>query len=126
MPIDRRTRSAGQSVPSPSTLARCSARLSTDPSEVARLNTRRLAVNVFAAANYDSLSQEMAQGGGEHLASLAELMGIRDENRAEFYALAQVQYASLVQSGDRTPAAMLKVLHRGMETHPTFARLSSN
>ncbi len=83
-------------------------------------------VNVFAAANYDSLSQEMAQGGGEHLASLAELMGIRDENRAEFYALAQVQYASLVQSGDRTPAAMLKVLHSGMETHPTFARLTSN
>ena len=68
----------------------------------------------------------MAQGGGEHLASLAELMGIRDENRAEFYALAQVQYASLVQSGDRTLAAMLKVLHSGMETHPTFARLTSN
>jgi hypothetical protein len=83
-------------------------------------------VNVFAAANYDTLSQEMAQGGGEHLASLAELMGIRDENRAEFFALAQVQYASLVQSGDRTPAAMLKVLHSGMETHPTFARLTSN
>src|ERR671918_3036428 len=35
--------------------------------------------SVFAAANYDSLSQEMAQGGGEHLASLAELMGIPQE-----------------------------------------------
>src|SRR5947207_838782 len=51
MPIDRRTRSAGHSVPGPSTLARCSARLSTDPSEVARLNTRRLAVNAFAAVS---------------------------------------------------------------------------
>ena len=83
-------------------------------------------VNVFAAANYDTLSQEMARGGGEHLASLAELMGIREENRAEFFALAQVQYASLVQSGDRTPATMLTVLHRGMETHPNFATLTAH
>jgi len=83
-------------------------------------------VNVFAAANYDTLSQEMAQGGGEHLASLAELMGIPEENRAEFFALAQVQYASLVQSGDRTPVAMLTVLHRGMETHPNFATLTAH
>src|SRR6266581_2907538 len=35
-------------------------------------------VNVFTTANYDNLSQEMAQGGSEHLASLTELMGIRD------------------------------------------------
>ena len=48
-PIDRRTRSAGHSVPGPSTLARCSARLSTDPSDVARLKTRSLAVKDFAA-----------------------------------------------------------------------------
>lgn len=75
-------------------------------------------VNVFAAANYENLSQEMAQGGGEHLASLAELMGIPEEHRSEFFALAQAQYASLIQSGDTTPAAMLKTLHSGMATHP--------
>src|SRR6266567_8649872 len=50
-PIDRRTRSAGHCVPGPSTLARCSARLSTEPSEVARLNTRNLAVKAFAASS---------------------------------------------------------------------------
>src|SRR5919109_1769780 len=64
-------------------------------------------LNVFAAANYDSLSQEMAQGGGEHLASLAELMGIPQEQHSEFFALAQAQYASLIQSGERSPDAML-------------------
>jgi hypothetical protein len=80
-------------------------------------------VNVFAAANYDSLSQEMARGGGEHLASLAELMGIPDESRPEFYALAQAQYVSLVQSGDTTPAALIQILQSGMETHPSFTKL---
>ena len=33
-------------------------------------------VNVFTALNFDNLSQEMAQGQGEHLTSLATLMGI--------------------------------------------------
>jgi hypothetical protein len=82
--------------------------------------------SVFAAANYDSLSQEMAQGGGEHLASLAELMGIPQEQRAEFFTLAQVQYPSLIQSGDRTPDGMIKTLHSAMATHPDFVKLTSH
>jgi hypothetical protein len=83
-------------------------------------------VNVFAAANYESLSQEMARGGGEHLASLAELMGVAEESRPEFFALAQTQYASLVASGDTTPAAMIETLQSGMESHPSFAKVSLN
>jgi hypothetical protein len=81
-------------------------------------------VSVFAAANYDSLSQEMARGGGEHLASLAELMGVPEQNRSEFFALAQAQYATLVASGDPTPAAMVKTLQRGMENHPSLVKIS--
>ena len=83
-------------------------------------------VNVFAAANYDNLSQEMARGGGEHLASLASLMGVPEENRPEFFAMAQGQYGHLIASGDATPTAMIKVLQTGMETHPNFARLISH
>jgi hypothetical protein len=69
---------------------------------------------IFAAANYESLSQEMAQGGGEHLASLAELMGVPEESRPEFYALAQTRYASLVASGNTTPAALVQTLQGGI------------
>jgi hypothetical protein len=82
--------------------------------------------SVFAAANYESLSQEMARGGGEHLASLGELMGVPEKNRPEFFALAQTQYASLVESGDSTPAAMIHTLQSGMEAHPSFAKLTLN
>jgi hypothetical protein len=79
-------------------------------------------VNVFAAANYNSLSQEMARGGGEHLASLAELMGVPEESRPAFFALAQAQYATLVESGNTTPAALIQTLQNGMETQPTFVK----
>jgi hypothetical protein len=81
-------------------------------------------VNIFAAANYDSLSQEMARGGGEHLASLAELMGIPDESRPAFYALAQARYVALIESGNTTPAALIQTLQSGMETDPSFAKTS--
>jgi hypothetical protein len=67
----------------------------------------------------------MARGGGEHLASLAELMGVPQENRPEFFALAQTQYASLLASGDNTPAAMVETLQSGMKTHPNLINASS-
>jgi hypothetical protein len=82
--------------------------------------------NVFAAANYDTLAQEMAQGGGEHLTSLAELMGIPAENRPAFFAVAQVQYANLVESGDRSPAAMIQTLQNGIQAHPNLAKAVSH
>lgn len=83
-------------------------------------------VSVFTAANYDSLSQEMAQGGGEHLASLAELLGVPADNRASFFAVAQSQYPKLVQAGDTSPAAMIAILQTGMQADPTLVKLISH
>jgi hypothetical protein len=79
--------------------------------------------NVFAAANYDTLAQDMARGGGEHLASLAELMGVPAENRSEFFAVAQVQYSGLVQTGDKTSAGMIESLHNGIQAHPGLSKV---
>ena len=40
---------------------------------------------VFASLNFEALSAEMAQGQGEHLASLASLMGVPAENQPAFF-----------------------------------------
>ena len=40
---------------------------------------------VFASLNFDALSAEMAQGRGEHLASLATLMGVPEERHPVFH-----------------------------------------
>jgi len=79
-------------------------------------------VTVFASANFDNLSQDMARGGGEYLVSLAELLNIPQENRADFYSLAQTQYRGMIQSGKNTPAAMLASLDNGISSHPTLAK----
>ena len=77
---------------------------------------------LFANLNFDNLSQEMAQGGGEHLASLATLLGVPEERHPAFFAMTQEKYATLVQSGETTPAAMLKALHEAMAEHPVLAQ----
>jgi len=83
-------------------------------------------VTMFAEINFENLSQEMAQGRGEHIASLATLLGVPAEHHAEFFAMTQERYTSLIQSGETTPVAMLKALNAAMAGHPTLAQLSTN
>lgn len=82
-------------------------------------------VQQFAALNYENLSQEMAQGHGEHVASLATLMGVPHEHKDAFFALTQEKYLSLVKLGDDAPAAMVKTLRDEMAVHPVLANLST-
>lgn len=53
------------------------------------------ATEIFVASNMDQLSTEVAQGGGEYLNVLADLMGIADEDRAAFHIVAQQNYDAL-------------------------------
>ena len=79
-------------------------------------------VNVFTALNFDNLSQEMAQGQGEHLTSLATLMGIPKEQHQEFFAMTQEKYTILVQAGESSPKAVVKAMHDAMEGHTVLAQ----
>lgn len=82
-------------------------------------------VPMFAEINFENLSQEMAQGRGEHLASLATLMGVPAEHQAAFFTLTQEKYTTLIQSGETAPVAMIKALNAAMASHPVLAQLSS-
>lgn len=81
---------------------------------------------MFAQLNFENLSQEMAQGQGEHLASLATLMGVPAEHQAEFFALTQERYASLVKTGEASPVAMVKAINSAIATHPVLAQVSTH
>lgn len=82
-------------------------------------------VNVFAAMNLDNLTQEMAQGKGEHLASLATLMGVPADRHAQFFTLTQARYTSLMEAGDTSPVAMIKALNEAIANTPILAQASS-
>ena len=82
-------------------------------------------VNMFATVNFENLSQEMAQGQGEHLASLATLMGVPAEQQAEFFAVTQDRYNVLVKAGESSPVAMIKAINDAIATHPVLAQAST-
>lgn len=81
--------------------------------------------NVFAAMNFENLTQEMAQGKGEHLASLASLMGIPDEQHPAFFALTQERYTALVQDGEASSVALVKTLNDAVSKSPVLAQAVS-
>jgi hypothetical protein len=83
-------------------------------------------VNAFAALNFDNLAQDMAQGQGEHLASLATLMGIPADQQPAFFAMTQERYAYFVSAGESSPAAMVKALNDAAATQPKLAKVSLN
>lgn len=80
---------------------------------------------LFAQLNFENLSQEMAQGQGEHLASLATLMGVPAEHQAAFFAMTQERYTSLVKTGEASPVAMVKAINDAIAVNPTFAQVST-
>ena len=78
----------------------------------------------FAQLNFENLSQDMARGQGEHLASLASLMGVPIEQQATFFAVTQARYSSLVTTGESSPVAMVKAINAALASHPVLARTS--
>jgi len=83
-------------------------------------------VNVFTALNFDNLAQEMAQGQGEYLTSLATLMGVPEENHQAFFAMTQENYTTLVQAGETSPKAVVTALHDAMAGHVVLAKATTN
>ena len=78
----------------------------------------------MASRGFESLAQEMAQGRGEHLASLAALLGVPEEAQPEFFALVQEKYTLLVGSDDTTAVTMLQALQTAMAERPVLATVS--
>ncbi len=76
----------------------------------------------MASTSFDSLRQEMAQGQGEHLASLATLLGVPEKDQPRFFALVQEKYSILMDSDQTSPLAMLQALQAAMAENPVLAK----
>ncbi|MFZ5862057.1 MAG: DUF3015 domain-containing protein [Nitrospirota bacterium] len=80
---------------------------------------------IYAQATIENLSQEMAQGRGEHLASLATLMGVPADLQPAFFALTQEHYATLFPGAQNDSSAMLAALKAILATNPVLAGTAS-
>lgn len=78
----------------------------------------------LASGAFESLKQEMAQGGGEHLAALATLLGVPEEEQPLFFSVLQDKYTSLVRSEETTPLMMLQAMQEAIAAHPRLASVA--
>jgi DUF3015 family protein len=78
-------------------------------------------VKLFAGVAFENLRQDVAQGGGPYLTSLAVLMKIPSDRQGEFARFVQDRYPVLFTSDLATDHAahlkMLAVLDREMEAY---------
>ena len=78
-------------------------------------------LNAYAVLNFEDLSQEMAQGSGEHLVALAELIGIPVALQPQLFTLMQEHYDRIVLPQQATSLSMLNGLYETMAGDPVFA-----
>lgn len=72
---------------------------STTPSDSsAAANDRVQKLRKFAKYNFINLQQDIAQGRGEYMTSLATLLGVPSQNHEEFALFAQANYETLLGS----------------------------
>lgn len=71
----------------------------------------------FTTFNYESVKRDIAQGRGEHLESLATLLGVSPARFDEFGLLVQARYAT-VESPRTTPEEILISMRSLLDEHP--------
>ena len=83
------------------------------------------ATEIFVASNMDQLSADVAQGGGEHLDVLADLMGIAAEDRATFQLVAQQNYDQLFAT-DGDARGIIQSMEVAMLSDSSLSKYAAN
>jgi hypothetical protein len=81
---------------------------------------------LFTDANLDGLARDMARGQGETLASLAELMGIEDQDQPTFFAATQENFARIFPSDDVTAHQVIVSLYEVMAEDARLSRYAAS
>jgi Protein of unknown function (DUF3015) len=88
---------------------------STSPREA---RTPNQGAQAFTSYNFARLREDMAVGGGEHLASLAALLNIPDSDRPAFFRFTKERFSAWFNSEQATPDEVLAKLTAELADHP--------
>ncbi len=76
---------------------------------------------IFVSMNLDDLAQDVAKGNGDHLSSLATLMGIKNEDKSAFNSLAQQNYEKIFISSAGDYKGVLNAFDKVISSNDHFA-----
>ncbi|MHB1586498.1 MAG: DUF3015 family protein [Acidiferrobacteraceae bacterium] len=83
-------------------------------------------VSMFVGANMDRLARNMSVGHGQSLNALADLIGIKSDQKVAFFRLTQQHFAEIVPTSNITAKQMITNLSAVMSTTPKFAPYARN
>jgi len=69
---------------------------------------------VFVAMNMDDLAQDIARGSGDHITSMATLMGIDQSDHETFFSVTQANYESIFSSDSVNYDQVLQAMNNTM------------
>lgn len=81
---------------------------------------------MFVTKTYTSLAKEMAAGEGEHLRTLAGLLGCPSDEATQFASFTQQNYETIFASDETTPAEMLSTVKEEMSKDPVLSASCNN
>jgi hypothetical protein len=79
---------------------------------------------MFVVSTFENLSQDMARGQGEYLASLVTMMGIPIQDQPAFFSLAQDRYRTLMERREDSPLAVIKAIQETANGHQVLPRVA--
>lgn len=79
------------------------------------MNNENAKTLAFIKANFNQLRSEMAVGEGDTLVKLADLLGIQEAEKKQFYALTQSSFNQLFVSPETTAEQLLANIHKEVE-----------
>jgi hypothetical protein len=72
----------------------------------------------FTKANFERVKTDMAVGCGEHLASLATLLGVSPSHQEEFFSFTKENFSTLYSSDETTAEELLAKLDSELSANP--------
>jgi hypothetical protein len=82
-------------------------------------------LSMFTGSNMDRLAQDMSAGHGEALATMADIMGIQNQDKPEFYALTQKNFAKIFPNENTTAAQVITTVKAEMSQDPQLSKYVS-
>ena len=91
---------------------------STSPGSGSSESAKNEQALAFSKVNLERIKSDMAVGGGEHLTSLATLLGVPAHNQQDFFALTKANFNTLSGSQETTAEELLVRLDNELSANP--------
>ena len=88
-------------------------------------DTVTAAADTYLDANMERVARDMSAGRGESLETLANLIGINDADKAEFYTASQQNFTRIYSRDDVTSGEVLASLKAVMQSNSVLAKYVS-